>query len=83
MLVLFLSFTGYNIDKMMSLVAFLLLYFSLSLSYSQNLGLIDSDYEEEKTTTELSDVPPTSSEQRIHSVIFELLPKVKLTRSSY
>ena len=61
----------------------LLLYIHLSLSHSQNLGLTESDCEEEKTTNELSDGPPLNSEQWIHSVIFEPLPNVKLTRSSY
>ena len=37
----------------------------------------------QKATSELSDGLPLNSEQWIHSVIFEPLPKVKLTRSSY
>ena len=77
-----LSFTGHIINKMTTLVVFLL-YIHISLSHSQNLGLTESDYEEEKATSELSDGPPLNSEQWIHSVIFEPLPKVKLTRSSY
>ena len=67
---------------MTTLVVFLL-YIHLSLSHSQNLGLTESDYEEEKATSELSDGSPLNYEQWIHSVIFEPLPKVKLTRSSY
>ena len=67
---------------MTTLVVFLL-YIHLSLSHSQNLGLTESDYEEEKETSELSNGSPLNSEQWIHSVIFEPLPKVKLTRSSY
>ena len=51
----------------------------IPLNYSQNLGLAGSDYEEEKSTTELSDSPSTNTKQWIHSVIFEPLPKVKLT----
>ena len=77
-----LFFTGHVINKITALVV-LLLYIHLSLSHSQNLGLTESDCEEEKTTNELSDGPPLNSEQWIHSVIFEPLPKVKLTRSSY
>ena len=77
-----MSFTGHITHKMTTLVV-LLLYIYLSLSHSQNLGLTESDYEEEKATNELSDGPPSNLEQWIHSVIFEPLPKVKLTRSSY
>ena len=77
-----LSFTGHVINKMTTLVVFLL-YIHLSLSHSQNLGLTESDYEEEKATSKLSDGPSLNSEQWIHLVIFEPLPKVKLTRSSY
>ena len=62
--------------------SFILLIFT-PLVITQKLGLSGSDYEEEKATTELSDNPPQNSEQWIHSVIFEPLPKVKLTRSSY
>ena len=61
----------------------LLLYLYLTLGQGQNLGLTESDYEEDKTTSELSDGPPLNSNQWIHSVIFEPLPKIKLTRSSY
>ena len=37
----------------------------------------------DKTTSELSYSPPPKSNQWVHSIIFEPLPKVKLTRSSY
>ena len=67
----------------MTTLVVLLLYIHLSLSLSRNLGLTESDYEEEKATHTLSDGPPNNSEQWIHSVIFEPLPKVKLTRSSH
>ena len=46
------------------------------LVITQELGLLGSDYEEEKATTELSDSPPSSSEQWIHSVIFKPLQKL-------
>ena len=51
-----MSFTAHIINKMTTLVVFLL-YIQLSLSHSQNLGLTESDYEEEKATNELSDGP--------------------------
>ena len=77
-----LFFTRHIINKMTTLVVFPI-YIHLSLSHSQNLGPTESDYEEEKATNEISDGPPHNSEQWIHLVIFEPLPKVKLTRSSY
>ena len=61
----------------------LLLAFFLSSVQGQNFGLTESGYDEDKTTSELSDSAPITSNQWIHSVIFEPLPKVKLTRSSY
>ena len=48
---------------MMKTLVVLLLYSYLSLGQGQNLGLTESDYEEDKTTSELSDGPhliPTS-----------------------
>ena len=68
---------------MMRTLVVLLLSSFLSLSQGQNFGLTKSDYDEDKTTSELSNGPPLSSNQWIHSVIFEPLPEVKLTRSSY
>ena len=50
---------------MTPLVVFLL-YLHLSLRDSQNLGLTESDYEEEKANNGLSDGPPLNSEQWIH-----------------
>ena len=60
-----MSFTGHITHKMTTLVV-LLLYIYLSLSCSQNLGLTESEYEEEKATNELSDGPPSNLEQWIH-----------------
>ena len=60
-----------------------LLAFLISSVQGQNFGLTESGYNEDKTNSELSDNPPFTSNQWIHSVIFEPLPKVKLTRSSY
>ena len=68
---------------MMKTLVVLLLTFFISLSQGQNFGLTESDYDEDKTTSELLDKPPVKSNQWVHSVIFEPLPKVKLTRSSY
>ena len=47
----------------MTTLVVLLLYMHISLSRSQNLGLTESDYEEEKATNELSDGLPSNSEQ--------------------
>ena len=81
-LVLFL-FLLQEVITMRKTVVVLLLTFLISLSQEQNFGLTESDYDEDKTTSELSDKPPVESNQWVHSVIFEPLPKVKLTRSSY
>ena len=67
----------------MKTLVVLLLTFFISLSQGQNFGLTESEYDEDKTTSELSDEPPIKSNQWVHSVIFEPLPKVKLTRLSY
>ena len=81
-IVLFYFFYRKLLPVMKTLVALLLTFF-ISLSQGQNFGLTESDYDEDKTTSELSDKPPIKSNQWVHSVIFEPLPKVKLTRSSY
>ena len=67
---------------MMKNLVVLLLTFFIFLSQGQNFGLTESDYDEDKTTNELSDKPPIKSNQWVHSVIFEPLPKL-LTRLSY
>ena len=67
----------------MKTLVVLLLTFFISFSQGQSFGLTESDYDEDKTTSELSDKPPVKPNQWVHSVIFEPLPKVKLTRSSY
>ena len=63
---------------MMRILVVFLLYLYLSLGQRQNLGLTESDYEEDKITSELSDGLPLNSNKWIHSVIFEPLPKIKL-----
>ena len=68
---------------MMKTLVVLLLAFFISLSQGQNFGLTESEYDKDKTTSELSNKPPIKSNQWVHSVIFEPLPKVKLTKLSY
>ena len=68
---------------MMKTLVVLLLAFFISFSQGQNFGLTELDYDEDKTTSELLDKPPIKPNQWVHSVIFEPLPKVKLTRLSY
>ena len=67
----------------MRTLAVLLFTFFISFNQGQSFGLTESDYDEDKTTSELSDSPPPKSNQWVHSIIFEPLPKVKLTRLSY
>ena len=68
---------------MMRMLVVLLFTFFISFNQGQNFGLTESDYDKDKTTSKLSDSPPPKSNQWVHSVIFEPLPKVKLTRLSY
>ena len=68
---------------MMKTLVVLLRAFFISCSQEQNFGLTKSDYDEDKTTSELSDKPLVKPSQWVHSIIFEPLPKIKLTRSSY
>ena len=69
---------------MMKTLVALLLTFFISLSQGQNVDfLLNQTMTKDKTTSELSDKPPIKSNQWVHLVIFEPLPKVKLTRSSY
>ena len=70
------------VTMMRTLVAPLLAFFISSVQ-GQNFGLTESGHDEDKTNSELSDNPPFTSNQWIHSVIFKPLPKVKLTRLSY
>ena len=50
---------------------------------AQGLALAKTNDLEGDTGTALSDTPPKGNDLWIHSVIFEPLPKIKLTRSSY
>ena len=68
---------------MMKTFGVLLITFFISFSQGQHFGLTESDYDEDKTTSELLDKAPVKPNQWVNSVIFEPLPKVKLTRSSY
>ena len=68
---------------MMKTLVVLLLTFFITFSQGQNFGLTESDYDKDKTTSELLDKPPVKPNQWVHSVIFESLAKVKFTRSSY
>ena len=67
----------------MKTLVVLLLTFFITFSQGQNFGLTESDYDKDKTTSELLDKPPVKPNQWVHSLIFEPLAKVKLTRSSY
>ena len=67
-----------------------LILFALLVNYkdifvfAQNLALHEaSNIPEEGPLSVLSDIPPQNNDPWIHSVIFEPLPKIKLTQSSY
>ena len=66
---------------------YLLLLFLLSSFtppiLAQSLALAKTNDLEGDAGTALSDTPPKGNDLWIHSVIFEPLPKIKLTRSSY
>ena len=52
--------------------------------FAQNLALKEaSNNPKEGSPSVLSNIPPQGNNPWIHSVIFEPLPKIKLTRSSY
>ena len=68
---------------MMKTLVVLLFTFFITFSQGQNFGLTESDYDKDKTTSELLDKPPVKPNQWVYSLIFEPLAKVKLTRSSY
>ena len=64
------------------LVVYLIGSFCLTL-FSQSLAINKNQDLESNEGTTLSDTPPRGNDPWIHSVIFEPLPKIKLTRSSY
>ena len=64
------------------LVMYLIGSFCLTL-FSQSLAINKNQDLESNEGTTLSDTPPRDNDPWIHSVIFEPLPKIKLTRSSY
>ena len=52
--------------------------------FAQNLALTEADNNpKEGSPSVLSNIPPQGNDPWIHSVIFEPLPKIQLTYSSY
>ena len=66
------------------LLSALLLIFQNSPILTQSLALSTSNNNPERESSSiLSDTPPQGNDPWVHSVIFEPLPKIKLTQSSY